>query len=64
MPENNEKQSTIIINHNYRRDNMARSKNKQKRKRVIFKKKRDRKVQRKKTLRTSSAGTKKAVAKK
>lgn len=43
---------------------MARSKNKQKRKRLVFKKKRDRKDQRKKALKTVAAGTKKASAKK
>lgn len=43
---------------------MARSKNKQKRKRLVFKKKRDRKVQRKKALKAVASGTKKSVAKK
>jgi len=43
---------------------MARSKNKQKRKRMEFRKKRDRKDQRKKTLRSAAAGTKKATVKK
>jgi hypothetical protein len=43
---------------------MARSKNKQKRKRMEFKKKRDRKTDRKKSLKAVAATTKRPSAKK